>query len=71
MELGQWDEGVTTLRAAVKVDPTMRGHVMRMLVGCAHGKFWLKRSAAAAFLDGRDREPDRSGVSSSRPNARA
>ena len=69
MELGQWDEGVATLRAAVKVDPTMRGHVMRMLVGCAHGKFWLKRSAAAAFLDGR--EPERSGVSSSRPNARS
>jgi hypothetical protein len=33
-----------------------------MLVGSAHGKFWLKRSAAAAFLDGRDREPDRGGV---------
>jgi hypothetical protein len=38
----------------------MRGHVMRMLIGTAHGKFWLKRSAAAAFLDGS--EPDRSSV---------
>jgi tetratricopeptide (TPR) repeat protein len=62
MELGQWDEGVAILRDAVKVDPTMRGNVMRMLVGSAHGKFWLKRSAAAAFLDGRDSEPERSGV---------
>jgi len=60
MELGQWDEGVATLRAAVKVDPTMRGHVMRMLVSSAHGKFWLRRSRAAAFLDGR--EPERSSV---------
>jgi tetratricopeptide (TPR) repeat protein len=62
MELGQWDEGVAILRDAVKVDSTMRGHVMRMLVGSAHGKFWLKRSAAAAFLDGRDCEPERSSV---------
>jgi tetratricopeptide (TPR) repeat protein len=60
MELGQWDEGVATLRAAVKVDPTKRGHVMRMLVSSAHGKFWLRRSAAAAFLDGR--QPDGSSV---------
>jgi tetratricopeptide (TPR) repeat protein len=60
MELGQWDEGVATLRAAVKVDPKMRGHVMRMLVSCAHGKFWLKRSAAVDFLEGRERELDRS-----------
>jgi tetratricopeptide (TPR) repeat protein len=62
MELGQWDEGAAILRGAVKVDRTMRGHVMRMLVGSAHGKFWLKRSAAAAFLDGRDCEPERSSV---------
>jgi tetratricopeptide (TPR) repeat protein len=51
MELGQWNEGVIMLHAAVKVDPKMRGHVMRMLVSSAHGKFWLKRSAAATFLD--------------------
>ena len=60
MELGQWDEGVTMLRAAAKVDPKMRGNAIRMLVSTAHGKFWLKRSAAAALLDGR--EPDRSSV---------
>src|SRR5262249_22872664 len=62
MELGQWDEGVAILRAAVKVDQAARGHVMRMLVGSAHGKFWLKRSAAAAFLDGRDCESGQGGV---------
>jgi tetratricopeptide (TPR) repeat protein len=62
MELGQWDEGVARLRAVVKVDSTMRGQVMRMLVSSAHGKFWLSRSAAAAFLDGR--EPDWSSVAS-------
>jgi tetratricopeptide (TPR) repeat protein len=59
MELGEWEEGVAMLRATVKVDPAQRAHVMRMLVSSAHGKFWLKRSTAAAFLDGRDREPDR------------
>jgi tetratricopeptide (TPR) repeat protein len=62
MELGRWDEGVAMLRAIVKVDPKMRGHVMRMLVGSAHGKFWLKRSAAAAFLDDRGRQPDQISV---------
>ena len=62
MELGQWDEGVAILQTAAKADPATRGNVMRMLVGSAHGKFWLKRSAAAAFLEGREREPDRSGV---------
>ena len=62
MELGRWDEGVATLRAAIKIDPKMRGHVMRMLVGSAHGKFWLKRSAAAAFLEGAERMPDRTSV---------
>jgi tetratricopeptide (TPR) repeat protein len=62
MELGQWDEGVATLRAAIKIDPKMRGHVMRMLVGSAHGKFWLKRSAAAAFLEGAECMPDRTSV---------
>jgi len=62
MELGQWDEGVAILRSAAKADPATRGNVMRMLVGSAHGKFSLKRSAAVALLDGREREPDRSSV---------
>jgi tetratricopeptide (TPR) repeat protein len=62
MELGQWDEGAAMLRAAIKVDPAMRGNAMRMLVSTAHGKFWLKRSAVAALLDGRDRESDWSNV---------
>jgi tetratricopeptide (TPR) repeat protein len=52
MELGQWDEGVAILRATIKIDPKNRGHVLRMLVGCARGRFWLKRRAAAEFLDG-------------------
>src|SRR5262245_7454075 len=52
MELGQWDEGVAILRTAAKTDPAPRGDVMRMLVSSARGKFWLNRSAAAAFLAG-------------------
>jgi tetratricopeptide (TPR) repeat protein len=52
MELGQWDEGVAMLRAALRIDPKARGNVLRMLVASARGKFYLKRSAMAQFLDG-------------------
>jgi len=52
MELGQWDEGVAMLRATIKFAPKERGNVLRMMVASAHGKFWLKRSAAAEVLDG-------------------
>jgi hypothetical protein len=52
MELGQWDEGVAMLRATWRIDPKARGNVLRMLIASARGKFWLKRSAIAQFLDG-------------------
>jgi len=52
MELGQWDQGVATLRATLRVDPKARGHVLRMMVASARGKFYLKRSAMIRLLDG-------------------
>lgn len=54
MELGQWDEGVATLRASLRIDPKARGHVLRMMVASARGKFHLKRSAMIRLLDGGD-----------------
>jgi tetratricopeptide (TPR) repeat protein len=50
MELGRWDEGVASLRATIQIDPKNRGHLLRMLVASGHGRFWLKRSAAAELL---------------------
>jgi len=52
MELGQWEEGVAMLRATLRIDPKARGNVLRMLVASTRGKFWLKRSLIAQFLDG-------------------
>src|SRR5262245_637618 len=53
MELGRWEEGVASLRATLAIDPKNRGHVLRMMVSCAHGRFWLRRSAITEILDGR------------------
>src|SRR5262245_28215504 len=52
MELGQWEEGVTMLRTTWRIDPKARGNVLRMLVASPRGKFWLKRSVIAQFLEG-------------------
>jgi cytochrome c-type biogenesis protein CcmH/NrfG len=54
MELGQWDEGVATLRAALRIDPKARGNALRMLVTSARGKFYLKRSVLVRLLDSGD-----------------
>ena len=50
IELGRRDEGVACLRAAVKAAPSCYGKALRTLVTSAHGRFWLKPSAAAEFL---------------------
>jgi len=52
MELGQWEEGVAMLRTTWRIDPKARGNVLRMLVASPRGKFWLKRSVIAQFLEG-------------------
>jgi tetratricopeptide (TPR) repeat protein len=50
IELGQLEEGVACLRVAVKAAPYNYGSALRMLIGAGRGRFWLNRSAAAAFL---------------------
>jgi Flp pilus assembly protein TadD len=50
LELRQRDEALSHLRAAAAASPQFYGKAMRALVTSARGQFWLKPSAAAAFL---------------------
>jgi tetratricopeptide (TPR) repeat protein len=50
IELGQLDEGITCLRAAVQAAPHNYGSALRMLISAGRGRFWLKRSAAGECL---------------------
>jgi Flp pilus assembly protein TadD len=56
IELGQLEEGIACLRTAVQAAPHHYGSALRMLIGAARGRFWLKRSAAARCL-GLGRKP--------------
>jgi tetratricopeptide (TPR) repeat protein len=55
LELGQRDEALSHLRAVAAASPQFYDRAMRALVTSAHGQFWLKPSAAAAFLKSDDR----------------
>lgn len=48
--LGQLDEGYDCFRFAVRSDPKRYGNALGMLTKSARGRFWLKPSAAARFL---------------------
>lgn len=50
LELAQWDEAIACLRAAVAATPSYYGKALRTLVTSGRGRFWLRPSAAAAFL---------------------
>jgi tetratricopeptide (TPR) repeat protein len=50
IELGQLDDGIACLRAAVQAAPHNYGSALRMLISAGRGRFWLKRSAAAECL---------------------
>jgi Flp pilus assembly protein TadD len=54
LELGQRGEALSHLRAAAAAGPQFYGKALRALVTSAHGQFWLKPSAAAAFLKSDD-----------------
>jgi tetratricopeptide (TPR) repeat protein len=58
LELGQLDEGLACLRATVQAAPQVYGSVLRMLVAAGRGRFWLRRSAAAASLGFDGTAPD-------------
>jgi tetratricopeptide (TPR) repeat protein len=50
IELGQVDEGIACLRAAVRAAPQNYGSALKMLISAGRGRFWFKRSAAAECL---------------------
>ena len=50
LRLGQLDEGYDCFRFAVRGDPKRYGNALGMLTKSARGRFWLKPSAAARFL---------------------
>jgi tetratricopeptide (TPR) repeat protein len=53
LHLGQFDEGYECFRFAVRSDPKRYGSALGMLAKSARGRFWLKPSAAAQFLQGK------------------
>jgi hypothetical protein len=50
LELGRFDEAVACLRGMVAASPKLYGKALTALVSAGHGRFWLRPSAAAAFL---------------------
>jgi tetratricopeptide (TPR) repeat protein len=50
LRLGQLDEGYECFRFAVRSDRKRYGNALGMLTKSARGRFWLKPSAAARFL---------------------
>jgi tetratricopeptide (TPR) repeat protein len=60
LELGRWDEAVACLRELNQRAPNLYGRALRMFASSGHGRFWLRPTAAAAFMNspatGIDRE---------------
>ena len=50
LELNRREAGETGLRDAVKAVPQIAGHAITALAAASHGRFFLRPSAAAAFL---------------------
>lgn len=50
LALGRHDEAATCLGEMVRADRKFEGKALKVLVSSRRGRFWLKRSAAAAFL---------------------
>jgi tetratricopeptide (TPR) repeat protein len=50
LELGLRDEGLASLRAAAQTNQQAYWSALRIMVTSAHGRFWLRPSAAAALL---------------------
>lgn len=50
LRLGQMDEAYDCFRFAVRSDPKRYGNALGMMTKAARGRFWLKPSAAARFL---------------------
>jgi tetratricopeptide (TPR) repeat protein len=50
LELIRWDEGLASLRAAIQMAPQAYAMALKIMVTSAHGRFWLKPSAAIGQL---------------------
>ena len=50
LELGRFETGVTELRTVVRSSPQYYGKALKMLASSRRGRFWLKPSMAASFL---------------------
>jgi tetratricopeptide (TPR) repeat protein len=50
LELGERDAGEASLREAVRGAPYMAGQAITSLAASSHGRFFLRRSAAAKFM---------------------
>lgn len=50
LELGQREEGEASIRAAVRSSPQVAGMAITSLASASHGRFFLRPSAAAKFL---------------------
>jgi Flp pilus assembly protein TadD len=51
LEMGERDAGEATLRAAVRAVPQMAGQAITSLAAASHGRFFLRPSAVAKFLE--------------------
>jgi tetratricopeptide (TPR) repeat protein len=51
LELGRSDDAVASLRAMVRAAPQNYGKALKTLVSAGRGRFWIRRSAAAQFLN--------------------
>jgi tetratricopeptide (TPR) repeat protein len=52
LELGQLDAGYECFRSAARGDPKRCGRALNSLAAAARGRFWLRPSAAARYLQG-------------------
>jgi tetratricopeptide (TPR) repeat protein len=52
LEIGQLDEGYECFRRVARADPKHYGRALEALLASGHGRFWLKPSAAKAYLLG-------------------
>jgi tetratricopeptide (TPR) repeat protein len=50
LELGEWEDAIGSLRAAVAIEPRLYEKACQILVRSARGRFWLRPSALAKIL---------------------
>jgi Flp pilus assembly protein TadD len=51
LQLGRSDDAIASLRAMVRATPQHYGKAVKALVSAGRGRFWMRRSAAAQFLN--------------------